>query len=101
MGARPRKVPERSVNLWPVYEVPRDVGASPFTPDSGEIVRDMAAVLAGNPQHSTTEALALLRQTYPQYPLALRLAAVAAHMKHERTHAALSKLHQELSDTTH
>ena len=66
---------------WPLYEVPREDAASPYTSDSNRIIDDMVAVLSEHRHSSTAEALAFLRQVYPRYPLTLRLAALIAYAK--------------------
>jgi hypothetical protein len=66
---------------WPLYEVPRQDAASPYTSDSSHIIEDMVSVLSANRHGSTAEALAFLRQVYPKYPLTLRLAALVVHSK--------------------
>lgn len=66
---------------WPLYEIPRQDAASPYTSDSNRIIEDMVTVLSEHSHSSTAEALAFLRQVYPRYPLTLRLAALVAHAK--------------------
>jgi|SRR4051794_3817950 hypothetical protein len=86
---RPMTAPRRTVSvgstdIWPLYEVPRPDGASPFAGDSGRIIADMVSTLSASQHGSTSEALAFLRQIYPGYPLTLRLAALVAHSKAPR-----------------
>jgi len=81
---KPMAVPRRKnepAESWPLYEVPREDAASPYTSDSNKIIEDMVAVLSENRHGSTAEALAFLRQIYPRYPLTLRLAALVVHSK--------------------
>ncbi len=62
---------------------PEFPAARPATlPSSGgDVVGDMVALLASHGHGSTAEALALLRERYPSYPLTLRLAALVAHTR--------------------
>ena len=71
----------KSVESWPLYEVPRPDAASPYTTESNNVIDDMVSVLTANNHGSTAEALAFLRQIYPKYPLTLRLAALVVYSK--------------------
>jgi hypothetical protein len=83
------------LDIWPVYERPRRDARSPYEEDGGRAIDDMVVSLVNAGPRSTTEALAQLRQVFPKYPLALRLAAVVAYMKtHPNVDAAAGTLPQ-------
>ena len=65
----------------PRREAPTLVPARPLSGTPDDIVQAMAELLALENPGSTAEALRTLRLAYPDYPLALRLAALAAAMK--------------------
>lgn len=62
-------------------DAPALVPTRPESVTRGDIVQAMTAALALENPGSTAEALKTLRRAYPDCPLALRLAALAAAMK--------------------
>lgn len=65
----------------PLRQAPSLVPARPPCGTRDNIVQAMAEMLTLENPGSTAEALKMLRLAYPDYPLALRLAALAAAMK--------------------
>jgi hypothetical protein len=78
----PRSVARRTrQNHPPLREAPTLAPTRPATGTREDIVQAMIDVLAIETPRSTAEALKTLRRAYPDCPLALRLAALAAAMK--------------------
>lgn len=71
--------PSISHSSLPQREAPALVPACP--PAHDDVVEAMAAMLTLEKPASAAEALRSLRLAYPDYPLALRLAGLAAAMK--------------------
>ena len=65
----------------PEREAPALVPARPRHGTRDDVVEAMAEMLTIEKPGSTAEALKSLRLAYPDYPLALRLAGLAAAMK--------------------
>ena len=67
-------------NPHPPYHAASPADARPVEADP--LVSAMTAVLARRRPQSTAEALRMLRQGYPETPLAMRIAAMSAGAAH-------------------
>ncbi len=79
----PARAASPMMQRWrlPRFRAPKLVPADPLHGTRDEMVRAMADMLSLEPPTSAAEALRTLRLAYPDCPLALRLAALAAAMK--------------------
>jgi hypothetical protein len=81
-----RRAQRADENQLPWHEAPSISPARPPTDERQRLIQAMIALLMVNSPNSDAEALRMLRDEFPDTPLALRIAAFSNQLKRARMH---------------